>query len=631
MPTYPVKTDFVAKDNVSGAFKRMGKSADIFGNKSSRAFKKASKGATGFKSIVGGILTAGAVQRGTALMAQGIREVTTEFLNFDDAVTKGAAKFPGKIRRGTKEFEQLGLTARDIAKTTRFSASDAAGGLEFLAMAGFNAQQAMATLPGITDLAAVASTDLAGASDIASDALGAFNMMTKDTTQLTENLTKINDTFAAGITTFNMDLTQLFESAKMAGPVFTNASQSLATFTTAAGVMASAGIKATMSGTQLRTAMLNLQAPVPAASKLLKKLRIETEKNGKMRDFFDILGDVEKATANMGDAQKAATLKLIFGKRAIAGVSVLLNEGKDRLKDFRKGLEQSQGRAKDMADEMNKSLGARLDKLKNNLIEVGLKTFETFQDKFPGALDQATAAVKNFDVTQITDGIKSVIKLIKDTKKAIEVLTPFIWGAVTAWGAYKLIMMGVTAVQFVKYAMAAAKAAKAASVAQWLWNAALLANPIGLTVAAVAVAVGSLVALGYVIWDNWGFIWARLKEGWEVVADGFWRFVDAIKGGVFGIVDAFKNIFSGKAFTAEFKSKQLEGAKSPGGKIPQPKAPAPPPPRQAPNEAREQARAYDYMRGVITVQNQTDLELGVNQQTRNAPPPIRLELAGQNR
>jgi TP901 family phage tail tape measure protein len=635
VPSYPVKTDFIAKDRVSGAFKKMGKGADLFGNKSTRAFKKASKGASSFRSIVGGILTAGAIQRGLGLMSQGVREVTTEFIGFDDAVTKAMAKFPGGIKRTDKEFAQLGETARDVAKTTRFSATDAAGGLDFLAMAGFNAQQAMGLLPGLTDLAAVAATDLASASDWASDALGAFGLMTQDTAKLTQNLTRVNDVFAKGITSFNTDLEQLFETAKMAAPVFTGASQSIETFTAAAGVMASAGIKATLSGTQLRTAILNLTAPTHRATKLLKKMRVETQDSqGNMRDLFDILGDIEKGTKKMGTAQRSAALNVIFGKRAVAGLSVLLDTGSEKLKEHRKMLEEAGGAAKNMADEMRKSLGARLDKLKNNLIEVGLKVFDTFQDRFPGAIDSAMGAIQGFDVKKVTDGIQWVIDTTKDLIKftgqvrgALRDLKPFIMGAVGAWGAYKAIMLGVMAFKFVAYAAGIIKSVGLLTAAQWAWNAALLANPIGITVAVVAVGIGLLIAAAWQLYDNWDLVLDGLKAAWEWIGDAFWRFVDAIKGGVLGLVDAFKNIFSGRAFTAEFRAKQTQGA---APRVAERRAPKPPPPRRAPLEAREYERQSQQYQGFLTIQNESGLPMRLDE-PKNVPSPVKLAMAGVNR
>jgi hypothetical protein len=89
-----VSTIFSAKDRVSGAFKKMTRNSKKFGAVSDKSFKKASRSALSFKKIVGGILAAGAIQKGLSLMQQGVSEVTREFVSFDAAATKAAAKFP---------------------------------------------------------------------------------------------------------------------------------------------------------------------------------------------------------------------------------------------------------------------------------------------------------------------------------------------------------------------------------------------------------------------------------------------------------------------------------------------------------------------------------------------------------
>jgi len=180
MASFAVSTIFKAKDAVTTAFKRMGTAADKFGRKSKSSFAMANRSALTFKKTVGAILTAGILRRGFGLLAQGIRTAATEFVTFDDAITKAGAKFPAVIKRGTDEFKRLQAVARGVGATTKFSATEAAEGLDFLAMAGFNAEQAMAALPAVTNLAVVADADLARATDIASDALGSFNLMTQD-------------------------------------------------------------------------------------------------------------------------------------------------------------------------------------------------------------------------------------------------------------------------------------------------------------------------------------------------------------------------------------------------------------------------------------------------------------------
>jgi len=328
MPPMIVSTLFKGKDLISPIFKKNATLAGLFGNKTSKAFKKASRSATDFKSILKGVLTAGLIQRGVATLSRGIRAAVTEFVDFDSALTRAGAKFPEVIKRGTDSFKKLGAVARKIGAETQFTAADAARGLDFLAMAGFNAEQAMSMLPGVVDLATTAGMDLARATDIASDSLGAFGLMTKDTAQLQTNLSRVTDVMAATVTSANTDMEQLFETMKMAGPVATNAGASIETFNTMAATMANAGIKGSLAGTALRTAFVNLAAPTAGAKGWLKKLKVEIkDSNGNMRDMFDIMNQLRKGTAKMGNVQKTAAMNAIFGKRAVAGMTVVLNGG----------------------------------------------------------------------------------------------------------------------------------------------------------------------------------------------------------------------------------------------------------------------------------------------------------------
>jgi TP901 family phage tail tape measure protein len=318
------------------------------------------------------------------------------------------------VKRGTKAFDALQEKAREVGATTEFTAAEAGKGLEFLAMAGFDANQAMAALPLTVDLATASNLDLARASDIASDALGAFNMMSKDSAELTTNLTRINDVFAATVTSANVDMENLFETMKFAGPVMTTAGQSLETFAALTGKMGAAGIKGSLAGTALKNAVLNLQAPAGKTKAMVKKLGLTiADENGNMLDMIDILEQVEQKTKDMGTAQRGAAVEALFGKRAVAGVNVLLNEGGAELKRYRAELEASGGASKKMADEMRKSLGNRLAALKSAAIELGFKFIEAFETDGKSAIETLTEAIRNFDVKPAVEQAKEILGMMK--------------------------------------------------------------------------------------------------------------------------------------------------------------------------------------------------------------------------
>lgn len=411
---FEVLNIFKAKDKVSGKFDRMGKNANKFGKKSEKAFKRASKAARGFGNITKGILTAGGIQKGLGLVSQGLSSVTTDFLNFDNAVLSASAKFKGldlTTQAGIKTLQELKKTAREVGRDTEFNAAQAASGLDFLALAGFNAKQAMALLPGVTNLATVAQVDLATATDIASDSLGAFGLMTEDTEQLTKNFTRVQDVMAKTTATSNTSLIDLFEAVKKGAPDFTAAGQDIETFSTLIGAMANAGIKGSEAGTKLRNMAVRLAKPTKEAAEVMEEWGIRVQDgNGNFRDMIDILDDVKRGSAQYGEVARAAGLKVLFGARQTGGLTVLLNEGTEKLKAYRDMLRDSGGAAEQMAEIMRSSLLNRLKSLGSAATDVGFQLFSAFDEKGAGAIDTLTQFIRKIDLTPFIETIKTVSK-----------------------------------------------------------------------------------------------------------------------------------------------------------------------------------------------------------------------------
>lgn len=409
-----VTTIFKNRDNDPSLFPRMGKKSKKFGETTSKAFKKASKSATSFSSVTKGILAAGAVQKALSGVSAGIVSVTTDFLNFDQALTAASAKLI-KAEVGTKafkdQFNELGKVARQVGATTEFNAAQAASGLDFLALAGFNAQQAMKLLPGVANLATVANVDLATATDIASDSLGAFGLMTKNTEQLGINFARVQDVMAKTTATSNTNLIDMFEAVKKGAPDFTAAGQSIETFSALIGTMANAGIKGAEAGTKLRNMAVRLTGGSKEAEEAIEALGINTaDSSGNFRDMLDIIDDVIKGTAKLGEVEKARALKVIFGARQTGGLNVILKEGTERLRSYRQMLIDSKGAAEKMATVMRSSLINRLKSLGSAATEVGFQLFSAFSEKGAGAIDTLTKFVRGIDLTPMINGIKKVSK-----------------------------------------------------------------------------------------------------------------------------------------------------------------------------------------------------------------------------
>lgn len=554
MADFAVSTKYTAVDKMSGPFGKMKKSA------------------TGFGNVLKGVLSANIITAGFNRLTSGIRESSKAFIEFDASVTKAGAKFKDMSQDAAiaeKQMNNLKSAARGVGAETEFNATEAAEGLEFLAMAGFGVSQSIAALPGVVNLATAANADLATATDIASDSLGAFNLMTEDTIQLEKNLARVNDVMAKTTTTANTDLVTLFESVKKGAPAFTAAGQSIETFSALAGVMANAGVKGAESGTSLRNVMLRLSKPTDEAQKVLNKLNVRTQDSqGNFKDIVDILADMETGLKGMGSAQRTAALSTIFGARSVTGINILLAEGTDKLRDYRKSLENSAGASQTMADIIRSSLDNRIKVLQSSLTEVGFKFIEAFGDKLSNGLNNiiiATNKVSDFiernkdlislgidqTISFIGEAFRVAGEIIQNTfgiiKTGIDTVIRFkeVFGVLTgAFVAYKIAILAVNTAQaiqvglmalapvlnFIKVMSSLAKTEGILATAQLALNMAMNANPIALIVTGVA----ALVGLGVALYKNWD----KVAPVFEKVGRAIMSFllapinlaIDAVKG-----------------------------------------------------------------------------------------------------
>ena len=581
MPDFAVSTVFKAKDGISAVFGKMGKQAGFFGDDADKAFRKASRSGSRFGDIVKGILVTDVIKGGLRALSNGLRAVTSEFIDYDAAIVSASAKFKGldlNTQDGIDTFNELKKTARDVGASTEFSATQAAGGLEFLAMAGFDAKQSIAALPGVVDLATASNVDLARATDIASDSLGAFGLMTKDTAKLTENLARVNDVFAKTTTTANTNMEQLFEAVQKGAPAFTAAGQSMETFAALTGVMANSGVKGGEAGTSLRNVMLRLADPAKEASKVMNALGVSTQDQaGNFRDVIDILADFEKGLEGMGTAQRTQALSTVFGARAVTGINLLLQEGTDGLRKYRGELENSAGASKTMAEVIRQSIGNQLKGLNSALIELGFQFFDTFKNKIGPAITSLTEFVRSINIPAMVASFNSLL----------DTLLPFrgvILGIAAAFVTYNAVFIAFALASKIKTFLAFAAALRAVGVAQALLNIVMAANPILL----VAAAVGLLVAGLVLLFDNWDAVIKAFKSG-------------------FGIFDAVANFFGDD----DVEVKKTVDITS----------------RQAPNAANVAAQQVQF-NGQLNIAGAPEGST-VSSETDGAPP-IRMELAGAN-
>lgn len=441
MRSYVVQTIYSLVDKFSAPLKAIGIGVSEVSGKADKARAKAQEAAARHQrnmqrlqniakagvAGVTGILTA-AVVRGQ---------------DFEQIMVNATAKFPEGIKRGTKAYEEFQDAVLRVSAKTEFTATEVAGALNFLATAGFNSKQSLAALPGVIDLATASATDLGLASDVASDALGAFNLMSSDSVQLGKNLARVNDVLAKTANTANTRVDLLYETFKKGAPVATKAGASIETYMAIAGQIAGKGIKGSIAGTGLKQLFLKLQAPASAGSKALTALGIRTrDASGKLRDVLDIIEEMGKKTNNF---TQDMALKDVFGEEAIVSVSALLTDGIDKVREYRKVLEGSQGISVKLADQMRDTFKGRWNTLLSTIEAILINVFLKIQGPLEELLEQATQFLVKW-APVIIESLQQAFHFINKNKAMI---AAWMFNLLKVWLVFKAIGFFLKAFVFV--------------------------------------------------------------------------------------------------------------------------------------------------------------------------------------
>ena len=237
--------------------------------------------------------------------------------DFDAGMSKVAA-----ISGATgDDLDALRDKAREMGAKTKFSASEAASAMEYMAMAGWKTEDMLGGIEGIMNLAAASGEDLATTSDIVTDALTAFGLTAQDSAHFA-------DILAAASSNANTNVAMMGETFKYCAPIAGALGFSAEDVAEAIGLMANAGIKSTQAGTALRTIMNNLSGEVKITGKALGEVTIATTNtDGSMRDLSDILADCRGAFSQLSESEKAQAAEALVGKNAMSGFLALMNAG----------------------------------------------------------------------------------------------------------------------------------------------------------------------------------------------------------------------------------------------------------------------------------------------------------------
>ena len=282
--------------------------------------------------------------------------------DFDSAMSKVAA-----VSGATgDDLDKLRDKAREMGSKTKFSASEAAEAMNYMAMAGWKTGDMLSGIDGIMNLAAASGEDLATTSDIVTDALTAFGLSAADSGHFA-------DVLASASSNANTNVSMLGESFKYCAPIAGALGFSCEDTAEALGLMANAGIKSTQSGTSMRSIMTALSGEVKFCSSSFGEMEIATSNaDGSMRDLSDILADCRVAFDQMSESEKASAAQALVGKNAMSGFLALMNAAPQDVEKLSSAIANCDGTSLSMAETMQDNLGGQMTILKSQLEELAI-------------------------------------------------------------------------------------------------------------------------------------------------------------------------------------------------------------------------------------------------------------------
>lgn len=263
-------------------------------------------------------------------------------MNFDASMSQVAATMGTTV----DQIDNLTKVAKEMGSTTKFTATQAADALNYLALAGYDADKAAEVLPSVLNLAAAGGMDLAYASDLVTDAMASLNIEANK-----QNVDDFGNKLAMAASKANANVSQLGEAILTVGGTAANLKGGTTELTTALGLLANVGIKGAEGGTHLRNIILSLQSPTDEATKLMQKLGLSVyDSQGKMRGLNDILGDLNSAMNGMTQGQKDSIINRLFNKTDLAAVNGLLAAQGDQWDTLAAQIDSADGAMGQMAE-----------------------------------------------------------------------------------------------------------------------------------------------------------------------------------------------------------------------------------------------------------------------------------------
>ena len=488
------------------------------------------------------------------LATQGIQKVIGALKDFAGAMVQNGIDFTSSLSNVQAisgatgdQMDKLKNKARELGKSTVFSATDVSDAFGYMAMAGWDTSSMLDGIQGVLDLAAASGEDLATTSDIVTDALTAFGMEAGEAGRLA-------DILAAASTSANTNVSMLGESFKYVAPVAGAMGYSAEDVSVALGVMANSGIKASAAGTSLRTILTNMAKPTDEMQKAMDTLGVSLDDgNGNMKSLGEVMQDLRKgfgdlkipaedlqkgleeldtqmqngeiteedynkAVADLMEraygaegALKAQAAASLAGKQGMSGLLAIVNSSDKDFDKVTNAIKGCDGAASAMAKTANDNLGGDLKQLKSAAEELGHSIFDSLEQPMRSAVQVVT--------TTVIPGIQNAVNFLIQHRAALGLIAAAIGAVTAAMLLQKGVQAAKTALNWTEGAALGPLISAKLSSAAATW--AQLA-PYILIVAAIA-AVIAIIVLCVTHWDQIKKIMVTVSETIKTKVSAAWN------------------------------------------------------------------------------------------------------------
>ncbi|ENE80620.1 phage tail tape measure protein, TP901 family, core region [Escherichia coli P0304777.2] len=452
-----------------------------------------------------------------------------------------------RIDKNSPQFKALREQALKLGSETQFTASDAASGQSFLAMAGFTPQAIQAALPGVLNMALAGGVELGETADIGSNILTQFNLTA-------DQMDRVGDTLTAAFTRTNTDLRALGETMKYTGPVAAKLGISLEEATAMAGMLANNGLRGSDAGTAMRASLSRLASPPKAAADALKELGVSVaDARGKMRPMEDVLLDLYKATQKYGQVDQVSFFKDIAGEEAFVGLQTLVAAaGSGELQKLTRELQGAKGEADRVAKVMADNLDGDLKNLDS--------AWEGLRIRISDLVDGPLRSVTQW-LTRVLEKITSLAQAHPALTRQLLIAGGALLAMTATIGSLSLAI-GVLAGKLATLRLGfdiLTRSMNVVRVLPALWgmltgSVSLLGGAIGALFSPVGLIVAALAGAAVLIWKYWdpiraffAGVFSGIMERLTPLRETFERFgpvFDAIGSGISQVFNWFKSLLS---------------------------------------------------------------------------------------